>query len=74
MDWQTVALAAGLTALVVPIANWLSGRKRSNDRDWTRYDRLGDDPIGMQWKHRELFMDERQAKLDASQNVLTRLL
>ena len=74
MDWQTVALAAGLTALVVPIANWLSGRKRLNDRDWARYERLGNDPIGMQWQFRELFMNERQAKLDASQNIMTRLL
>jgi hypothetical protein len=74
MNWQTVALAAGLTALIVPLANWLSGRKRLNDCYWARYERLGDDPIGMQWQHREIFMNERQAKLDASQNIMTRLL
>ena len=74
MDRENIALVPGLIALVVLSANCLSGRKRPNDRSLARYERLGDDPIGMQWRHREMFMDERQAKLDTSQNVLTRLL
>ena len=57
----------------------LTLRKRcspTREGRWSvRYERMyGSDPIDTQWKHREAEMNQRQARLDASQDVMTRLV
>ncbi len=72
--WYGCGVLAGW--LVVDVVRCLMrrGGKDTTERFDVRYERSGDDPITMQWLHRTHEMNARQAKLDASQNVLVRLL
>ena len=54
---------------------WRKRRPPASEERWNvRYERMGNDPVDTQWKHRENEMNQRQARLDASQDVMTRLI
>lgn len=77
MDIQKAASLVFLTA-VVAYSLWQMLRRDSEKRphrvSWWRAYGSFHDPIGSVWIDRDYEHEQRQRKLDSSQNVMTRLL
>ena len=74
IDIPAIVLGLILGYGLYSLYHFITNRHKPDRRSEVRYERMGDDPIDMQWANRRVFMDQRQCKLDASQGVMGRLI